>query len=108
MLTLWFKGTGDGSGAENMFEGWSDAKLDKYDIVTDYYDHSNITSRPIVLMQGYSKQRTPFFTIIHMWDKMSDFLLSSLHDPLFIGSGETGMELADDWSVVTNCGSSMT
>ena len=39
---------------------------------------------------------------------MSDFLLSSRHDPLFIGSSETGMELTDDRSVVTNCGSSMT
>ena len=55
VLTLWFKGTGNGSGATEMFEGFLDEKLDKYDIVTDDYARSSITSQLIVLMQEYSK-----------------------------------------------------
>ena len=59
-LTQWFKGTGRGSGFTIMFEGWSDEKLSKYNMDLDNYDHTDVSSRPIILIQGYAKQRTPF------------------------------------------------
>ena len=75
-----------------MFEGWSDEKLDQYDIDPETYDHTNILSRPPILLANYCKQRTPYLTVIHLWDKLSDYLLSSRHDTLCIGIGEMGME----------------
>ena len=42
-----------------------------------------------------------------MRDKVSDFLLSSRYDPLFIETGEADMECSDDQSVVSNSGSLM-
>lgn len=59
VMTLWFKGTEGGIRATEIFEGWSDVELDKYDIDAGEYDHNNITSRIIVMIQGYSEQRTP-------------------------------------------------
>ena len=74
------------------FEGWSDAKLERYDIDIDNYDHTDVSSRPAVLINGYCKQRIPYLTAIHLWDKSSDYLLSSRHDPLKIGLGEGGFD----------------
>ena len=42
-------------------------------------------------MEGYCSQKIPFLTVIFLWDKNVDFLLSSRHDPLKIGQGEPGM-----------------
>ena len=86
-----------------MFEGWSDSKLEHFDINPDTYDHTDVKSRPAVLIENYSKQKVPFLTIIHMWDQLSDCLLSSRHDPLALGSGEPGMyDPTDNTSVITN------
>jgi len=102
VLFDWFKGTGGGSGAATMFEGWSDAKLDHFNIDKDTYDHTDVANRPAVLMEGYGKQKTPFLTVIHLWDKMSDYLLSSKHDPLQLGNGEPGMNKAQESSSQIN------
>ena len=56
------------------------------------YNHTDVASRPIVLFHHYSKGKVPWLTVIRMWDKVSDYLLSSKHDPLDIGSGEVGFE----------------
>ena len=89
-LKEWNKGTGGGPGIDAAFQSWNDEKFDKYDVDVETYDHTDIASRPTVLFQMYSRQKVPFLTVIRMWDKMSDFLLSSKHDPLTIGSGEIG------------------
>ena len=39
VINLWFKGTGGGSGATTMFEGWSDEKLKNFDIDIDIRSH---------------------------------------------------------------------
>ena len=53
------------------------------------------------MIQEYSKQRTPCLTMIYMWDKVFDYVLLSLHDPLTICTGEPGMYDPTDISVVT-------
>ena len=74
-----------------MFEGWSDEKLQHYDVDPETYDYTDISSRPAILLANYCTQRTPYLTVIHIWDKMSDYLLSSRHSPLDIGRGEVGL-----------------
>ena len=55
------------------------------------YDHTYITSRPVILIQAYTKQRAPFIIIIHLWDVISDGLLSSRHDHVMIRNNEVGI-----------------
>jgi len=107
VLKNWFKGTGGGTGDCSFFEGWSDEKLEKYNIDPDIYDHTNISTCPAVMMEGYCPQKVPFLTVIFMWDKKVDFLLSSRHDPITIGLGEPGMSTAsidnvDNVSTITS------
>ena len=99
ILSDWHKGTGGGSGVSTLFEGWSDEKLEKHNIDLDEYDHTDVANCPAILLSGYTKHRVPYITIIHLWDKASDYLLSSRHDPLKIGNGEPGM--GDDTTAVT-------
>ena len=75
-----------------MFEGWSANKLSKYDIDLDTYDHSEIANRPAILVQCYSNHKSPFLTVIHLWDKFADYVLSSRHNPINISLGEPGMD----------------
>ena len=91
-LKDWHKGPGGGPGIDAAFQSWGDDKLEKYDVDLETYDHTDVASRPIVFFQNYSKNKIPFLTVIRMWDKVSDYLLSSKHDPLTIGSGEVGFE----------------
>ena len=91
ILVQWFKGTGGGSGVPKEFESWDDEKYNQYDVDPDTYDHTNISSRPPILMNLYSTHRLPYITVIHLWDHLSDGLLASKHNPLKIGSGEPGM-----------------
>ena len=91
-LKEWNKGTGGGPGIDAAFQSWDDDKLEKYNVDLETYDHTDIASRPTVLFQYYSKGKVPILTVIRMWDKFSDYLLSSKHDPLSIGSGEIGFE----------------
>ena len=102
VLFDWFKGTGGGSGAATMFEGWSQEKLEYFGIDNDTYDHTDVANRPAIMIESYGKQKVPFLTVIFLWDKMSDFLLSSKHDPLHLGTGEPGMYDPTDTSVITN------
>ena len=44
VLYLWFKGNGGGSGVTTMFEGWSDEKLEHFDIDIETYDHTDVSS----------------------------------------------------------------
>ena len=90
VLKEWFKGTGGGPGIDAAFQTWGDDKLDKYNVDIETYDHTNVANCPIVLYQNYAKNKVPFLTVIRMWDKMSDYLLSAKHGPLTIGSGELG------------------
>ena len=91
VLVQWFKGTGGGAGVPKEFESWDDEKYNKYNVDPDNYDHTNIASRPPILMNLYTTNRVPYITIIHLWDHLSDGLLSSKHNPLQIGRGEPGM-----------------
>ena len=103
VLKDWFKGTGGGSGLCTEFEGWNDEKLERFDVDLDTYDHTDIASRPAVLINGYCKQRIPYLTAIHLWDKVSDYLLSSRHDPVKIGRGEGGFDgTPDDFSSMSD------
>ena len=104
VLKDWFKGTCGGSGDSTFFEGWSDEKLTKYDINPGDYDHTDVGARPAILIQGYCTQRIPYLTIIHLWDKMGDYLLSSRHDPLSIGMGEPGISTDSAMSSLTGAG----
>ena len=83
-LKEWHKGTGGGSGLAIEFESWDKCKFEKY-------DHTNISSRPPILMNLYAKQKQPYVTLIHLCDKKSDHLLSSRYDPIKIGMGEPGI-----------------
>ena len=53
---------------------------------------TNVETRPAVIIAGYCKHRTPHLTIIHLWDKQGDYLLSSKHDPLKCGRDEGRMD----------------
>ena len=63
VLQKWFKGTGGGAGVPKEFESWDDAKYKKYDIDPDTYDHTDISSRPPILMSLYSTHRLPYITV---------------------------------------------
>ena len=91
ILVQWFKGTGGGSGLATEFETWDSAKYEKYDIEEGTYDHTDVAARPAILFNMYSSNRHPYLTVIHMWDQLSDGLLSSKHNPLRIGRGEPGI-----------------
>ena len=69
VLKKWHKGTCGRSGLTKEFEGWSDAKLEKYSVDLNSYDHRDISTRSTVLIHGYRKNRTPFLTLIYLWDK---------------------------------------
>ena len=64
MLYKWYKGTGGGSGDKTMFQDWSEEKLDRYDVIAEDYDHSNINDRPSVLIDNYSKKK--YLTVIFL------------------------------------------
>ena len=105
ILKDWYKGTGGGPGLIKEFETWDTTKFEKYNIDPNSYDHTDIASRPAILLNIYVKQREPYMTIIHIWDKRSNMLLSSKYDPLKIGDGEPGMTSV---ASATNTSSSMT
>ena len=68
-LCEWFKGTGGGSGLITEFESWNAAKFERYGINQDDYDHLDVAGRPPILLKLYAKQKEPYLTIIHIWDK---------------------------------------
>ena len=96
MCTKWFLGTGGGDGRSTMFESWDDAKLDKYKIRDETYDHTDVAARPSILVNNYHSHRQPYLTMIFLWDEMVNFLLSSRYDPLNAGTGEAGMPKVGD------------
>ena len=91
MMTKWFLGTGGGDGCSTFFENWDDAKLDKYSIDPDEYDHSNMVESPSILIDNYYTHTIPYLTMIYLWDEKVDFVLSSKYNPLMTGTGEVGM-----------------
>ena len=82
----------------SMFETWSSEKLDKYDIDLTIYNHSEVSSRPSILMDGYSREKK-YLRVIFMWDEIVDFILSSNYDPLDKGTGEAGLRENGDASL---------
>ena len=77
--------------------------MEKFNIDLETYDHTDVASRPAVLINGYCKNRVPYLTTIHLWDKASDYLLSSKHDPVKIGRGEGGFDgLPEDISSMSD------
>ena len=92
----WFKGAGGGLSDSSLFEGWWNEKLEQYNVDPDTYDYTNITARPSILTEGYCRQRIPFLTLIFLWDKNVDFLLSLRHDNLTIGVGKPVMDQTSD------------
>ena len=95
MITKWFLRTVGGDSCSTFFENWDDAKFDKYSINPDEYDHTNIVERPSILIDNYHNHRSPYLTMIYLWDEKVDFLLSSRYDPLTAGTGEAGMRRED-------------
>ena len=73
--------------------------MEKYDIDPEEYDHTNVASHPAILLSRYTKYRVPYITIIRLWYKASDYLLSSRHDSLKIGGGEPAIR--DDTTAIT-------
>ena len=107
MCTKWFLGTGGGDGCTSMFENWDEAKYEKYGVDMDTYDHHDVSKRPTVLINLYHKHRYPYLTMIHLWDEVKSFLLSSKYDPLHSEKGEAGLPRCDSsLSVLTNSSSS--
>ena len=107
MCTKWFLGTGGGDGRTHMFENWDEAKYEKYGLDMDTYDHHDVSKRPTVLINLYHKHRYPYLTMIHLWDEVKSFLLSSKYDPLHSEKGEAGLPRCDSsLSVLTNSSSS--
>ena len=98
MMTKWFLGTGGRDGRSTLFENWDAVKLEKYDIDPDEYDHTNMASRPSILINNYHTHKTPYLTMIFLWDEKVDFLLSSKYDPLDTGTGEAGIVQDEDTS----------
>ena len=96
MCCKWYSGTGGGDGRSTFFESWDLSKLNKYSIDPSQYDHTNVSSRPSILIDSYHSNRTPYLTMIFLWDEMVDFLLSSRYDPLDAGTGEAGMLRPND------------
>ena len=96
MCTKWFLGTGGGDGRSTMFEAWDDEKLQKYNVTEDTYDHTDIRSRPSILINNYHTHRQPFLTMIFLWDEQVSFLLSSKYEALKAGTGEAGMPKVGD------------
>ena len=97
----WHKGTGGGSGLDTMFESWSSEKKDKFDIDLAVYDHTDVSNRPAILMDGYTKKK-PYLTVIYMWDKVHDLILSAKYDPLKKSRGEAGLRRdTDDMSITS-------
>ena len=72
------------------FETWSEDKFNKYDIDIDTYDHTDINSRPPILMDLYVKNKK-YLTCIFLCDSKLDYLTSSKYDPLKLGRGEAGL-----------------
>ena len=103
-LKLWNQGTGGRYFLDTMFETWSEEKLLKYHIDDDY-DHTRVSERPSILMEGYTKKKK-YLTCIFMWDEKLDFLLSSRYEPLNIGVGEVGIR--DEDNSIASCVSSST
>ena len=91
MCTKWFLGTGGGDGRSTMFESWDDEKMKKYNITEDSYDHTDVGSRPSILINNYHTHRQPYLTMIFLWDEQVSFLLSSRYEALNAGTGEAGM-----------------
>ena len=106
MITKWFLGTGGGDGRSTLFENWDAVKLEKYDIDPEEYDHTNMASRPSILIDKYHTHKTPYLTMIYLWDEKVDFLLSSKYDPLDAGTGEAGMHQDEDGSISGHTSSS--
>ena len=75
----WYKDTGGGSGLITFYEGWTNSKLENYNVDIDSYNHINYSSKPLIL-----------------WDKKSEYLLSSRHDPLNIWRGELGLARSNE------------
>ena len=96
MCSKWYSGTGGGDGRSTFFESWDEAKLNKYSIDPNNYDHTNVSKRPSILIDSYHSNRTPYLTMIFLWDEMVDHLLSSRYDPLDAGTGEAGMPRSND------------
>ena len=45
VLKDWHSDTGGGFGLSTMFEGWSDEKLDKFNVDVEIYDHTNVEKK---------------------------------------------------------------
>ena len=101
VLHEWNKGTGGGSGLQDKFETWTDAKLNKYDIDPSVYDHCDVASRPSILMEGYAKRKS-YLTVIFMWDEKKEYILSSKYTPVRKGRSEAGLSSKSSSSSLTN------
>lgn len=66
VLSEWHTWTSGGSGISTLFESWSDEKLEKYNILIDDYDHTDVANQRAVVLSEHYKQRTPYLTIIHL------------------------------------------
>ena len=108
VLNLWYKGTGGGSGLLDKFETWPEEKLEKHGIDISEYDHTNVTDRPAIMMDGYVKKKR-YLTVIFMWDKVQGQVLAAKFNPLSLGLGEAGYrDEIDDASTLSSMDRSKT
>ena len=49
-----------------LFEHWDIAKLDKYNIDLDDYDHTDIAEKPIILIDNYHNRKNPYLAMIYL------------------------------------------
>ena len=98
ILNDWNKGTGGGPSLDRYFKGWSEEKLNKYDINLETYNHTIVLDRPPILIENYIRDaaKKPYLAVIQMCDDLLHNLLSSILDPLITKGGEVGVALSSD------------
>ena len=101
VLHEWNKGTGGGTGLQDKFKTWSEEKLNKYDIDPLVYDHCDIASMPMILIEDCAKRKS-YLTIIFMWDVKKEHILSSKYTPARKGRNEVGLSPNSSNSSLTN------
>lgn len=83
-----------------IFEGWSNSKLDKYNVAMDKYDHIDVGNIPAIVLNEFYKNPSPYITFIHLWDKIRDYLTYHMHYPLRIGHSEPGIGSNEDDQII--------
>lgn len=60
--------------------------------------YTNIHNQPATMLDTHFSQRTPYFIVIHLWDKAGNYLLASQYDHMKCIMGESGIDNDDTMS----------